>query len=642
VPADFADEDDADTLADLVCTDGQWAVFDTDIAAWVCDGFSDSTLSDADVVVAVGTDAVDLYAGSTMDGYTILTEDSEIDWSLLVSVPAGLDDGDDDTLAGLSCTDGQIAVYDTAGTAWVCGDDTDTTLTTAEVVAAVEAAASLALPAGTTVGGSTVVTTTDTVDWSQLTTVPSGLADGDDDTLGSLSCTGSAIPVYSGTAWTCGTDTDSTLTASEVVAAVDAASAVAMTGTLSVGGYAVLTEDSSLDWGQLTGVPSGLADGDDDTLAGLACSDGEVASYSSTSGWTCATAGGAETVSVGTLSAGASTTVSLSQATDEVALAAYVQDGSDWVLVPVGVTASSSATCASCGDGSDGAFTPTTDVVLTCGEYDFTEVDVPSGVTVTTTGSDPMVIRSQGDVVVDGAIEMTAGTCGTSTLGQGAYRTFGGCQTLASGGGSFGTSGSAGIASSTSGAGATYWATSGGVPLGGSPGGTVRLGCSSSSYSETSGGDGGGTLQVTGPSIEVNGALSALGGDGTVGSTVRCGTSCTVGPTATGGGSGGQIWLQAPDVSVSGSIDVTGGTGGYASASHYGGSGGQGYIRIDGDSVSTTGSVSVAVTTSSWTDSGSSTTAAVVSVSVDSAGTVTVTNESSSTQVVRLIATYAS
>ena len=60
--ADFADEDDADT-ADLVCTDGQWAVFDTDTAAWVCDGFSDSTLSDADVVVAVGTDAVDLYAG---------------------------------------------------------------------------------------------------------------------------------------------------------------------------------------------------------------------------------------------------------------------------------------------------------------------------------------------------------------------------------------------------------------------------------------------------------------------------------------------------------------------------------------------------------------------------------------------------
>ena len=123
VPGDFSDGDDADTLADLVCTDGQWAVFDTDTTAWTCDGFSDSTLTDADVVVAVGTDAVDLYAGSTMDGYSILTADSEIDWSQLVSVPSGLDDGDDDTLAGLACTDGQIAVYEAAGTAWVCGDD---------------------------------------------------------------------------------------------------------------------------------------------------------------------------------------------------------------------------------------------------------------------------------------------------------------------------------------------------------------------------------------------------------------------------------------------------------------------------------------------------------------------------------------
>ncbi|MEC7947386.1 MAG: hypothetical protein VX265_07430 [Myxococcota bacterium] len=292
VPADFADEDDADTLADLVCTDGQWAVFDTDTAAWVCDGFSDSTLSDADVVVAVGTDAVDLYAGSTMDGYTILTEDSEIDWSLLVSVPAGLDDGDDDTLAGLSCTEGQLAVYDTAGTAWVCGDDTDTTLTAAEVVAAVEAATGVALSGTLTVAGDTVLTDASAIDWSQLVSVPTGVADGDDDTLATLACGDGALAVYSTGAgtWACGTDTDTTLTDTEVIAAVEAATGLTLSGSLVVGGNSVLTTSSAVAWSQLSGVPSGLADGDDDMLAATACADGEVLVYSlSSSSWACGT-----------------------------------------------------------------------------------------------------------------------------------------------------------------------------------------------------------------------------------------------------------------------------------------------------------------------------------------------------------------
>lgn len=120
IPPDFADGDDADSLANLVCTDGQWAVWDATAVAWTCDGFSDSTLTDADVVVAVGTDAVDLYANSTMDGYTLLTEDSDVDWGQLVSVPSGLADGDDDTLAGLSCADGEQASYDATAVAWVC------------------------------------------------------------------------------------------------------------------------------------------------------------------------------------------------------------------------------------------------------------------------------------------------------------------------------------------------------------------------------------------------------------------------------------------------------------------------------------------------------------------------------------------
>ena len=243
VPGDFSDDDDADTLADLVCSDGQWAVFDAATAAWACDGFSDSTLTDADVVVAVGTDAVDLYAGSTMDGYTILTEDAEIDWSLLVSVPSGLDDGDDDTLAGLACTGGQIAVYYDTASAWSCGEDADTTLSGAEVVAEVESAGSLSLPGSTTVGGSPVVTSSGSVAWSQLSGVPSGLSDGDDDTLASTSCGDGEVLVYSlsSSSWACGTDTDSTLTSAEVQAMVEAVSGIALAAGATVDGGAILT-----------------------------------------------------------------------------------------------------------------------------------------------------------------------------------------------------------------------------------------------------------------------------------------------------------------------------------------------------------------------------------------------------------------
>ncbi len=44
-------------------------------------------------------------------------------WSGLTGVPAGLSDGDDDTLANLSCTDNQVAKWN--GTAWVCAPDAD-------------------------------------------------------------------------------------------------------------------------------------------------------------------------------------------------------------------------------------------------------------------------------------------------------------------------------------------------------------------------------------------------------------------------------------------------------------------------------------------------------------------------------------
>ena len=249
IPGDFADEDDADTLANLVCSDGQWAVWDDDSAAWGCDGFSDTTLTDPDVVLAVGTDVVDLYAGSTMDGYTLLTEDSELAWANLMGIPSGLDDGDDDTLGGLSCAGSQVAAWDAGTLSWACA--TDDTLSYSEVAMAVEAASTLSLPAATDVGGSPVITTSDTVDWSQLTAVPTGLADGDDDTLAATSCADGEVMVYSTTSgsWGCGTDTDTTLTVPQVQAAVESIVGIALAAGAMVDGDAVLTETSVVDAG---------------------------------------------------------------------------------------------------------------------------------------------------------------------------------------------------------------------------------------------------------------------------------------------------------------------------------------------------------------------------------------------------------
>ena len=48
-------------------------------------------------------------------------------FSTLTEVPAGLADGDDDSLAGLACATGQVPKRDLAGTGWVCAEDLNPT-----------------------------------------------------------------------------------------------------------------------------------------------------------------------------------------------------------------------------------------------------------------------------------------------------------------------------------------------------------------------------------------------------------------------------------------------------------------------------------------------------------------------------------
>lgn len=70
------------------------------------------------------------------------------------------------------------------------------------------------------------------------------------------------------------------------------------------------------------------------------------------------------------------------------------------------------------GDGSDGAFNPTANVTLAQGEYNYTSVTIPSGVTVTITKN--ALIRCQGAFINNGTISGvgtggTGGTAGTSS-----------------------------------------------------------------------------------------------------------------------------------------------------------------------------------------------------------------------------------
>ena len=63
-----------------------------------------------------------------------------------------------DTLSGISCSNGQVLVYNMALAIKGCGTDTDTTLTASESASDELVVSGLALQAGATIDGSPIVT----------------------------------------------------------------------------------------------------------------------------------------------------------------------------------------------------------------------------------------------------------------------------------------------------------------------------------------------------------------------------------------------------------------------------------------------------------------------------------------------------
>ena len=122
---------------------------------------NDTQLSEGEVINYVVSTGIDLHSDTTLNGNSIATSQ--------------------DTIASISCADGEILLFDLSNSGWTCGQDSDTTLSSAEIQAMVEAMSTLALQSGVTVGGSAIVTES-TLSWSGVANRPAGLDDGDDNT----------------------------------------------------------------------------------------------------------------------------------------------------------------------------------------------------------------------------------------------------------------------------------------------------------------------------------------------------------------------------------------------------------------------------------------------------------------------------
>lgn len=258
--------------------------------------------------------------------------------------------------------------------------------------------------------------------------------------------------------------------------------------------------------------------------------------------------------------------------------------------------------------GADGAFNPTTNTALQIpesGVFNFTTVNIPSGVAVTfkrNTQNTPVTILASGNVTISGTISVNGGNANGRLPGEGAPGGFSGG--VAGGAKASGTGGE-GPGGGRGGAGrndSSEWAGGGGgggYSSGGSGGGTSGAGsggagggtygndrilpliggsgggAGGSTTGRVGGGGGGGAggiIIASSGTITITGSVTANGGSGSTSDNY-----CSGG----GGGSGGSIRLIANTVTGSGSLNATGGGGGGTWGYTNGGGGGNGRIRIE-------------------------------------------------------------
>ena len=395
-----------------------------------------------------------------------------------------------------------------------------------------------------------------TVDWNNIdpNTIPSYIADGDDDTLASLSCAVGEIAGWTGASWGC--VSDATLSVSDLQTMLSGNS-VDLNNASTIGGLQILTVvDDSDTLGDLSCVNDGeiarydlllnqwYCDTDGDTLATLNCQDGESATYDAANGvWVCtaASSGGSGSVANGfqTIAPANGTTVNTGLGAPATILQGLIDDGN----YIEHIQPSPRVSCTECGTGADGSYSPGTfspQLVLSSGEYNFTDFTLPAGVTLTSPGTSPLIIRATGTVTISGILDLR-GENG-NTAGQGIGGSSGGASGTdgQNGSNSWGGSGSDGQGGSTNVSLASTDVTS---ISGGTGGQGGRSG--SSVYVGSGGGGGGGAVAIVANSIVVDGSI--LVGGGARGTTHQ----------SSGHGGSGVIWLRGSEVSITGSIDAT-------------------------------------------------------------------------------------
>ena len=341
VPAGLSDGDN-DVLGNLACGEGQPPKWSDAQGRWVCgvDIDSDTRLSESEVDAFVANNGYvndatlapvaksgsysDLTNKPTMFSgeYDDLTNKPNLfsgSFQDLSNVPSGLSDGDNDSLASLSCTAGQVPKWNAAVSKWECGEDVDTNtdsqLTESEVDVFVanngyasDAALAPVAKSGnySDLSGKPALFSGDYQDlankpsmfsgaFGDLSGIPAGLMDGDDDTLIALTCADGDVPRWDSSlvAWVCSidvdTDTDTKLTESEVDAFV------ANNGYANDAALAAVAKSGSFS--DLSGVPTDLLDGDNDMLSSLTCADNEVPKWDGGgSTWVCASANNGQVV----------------------------------------------------------------------------------------------------------------------------------------------------------------------------------------------------------------------------------------------------------------------------------------------------------------------------------------------------------
>jgi len=229
---------------------------------------------------------------------------------------------------------------------------------------------------------------------------------------------------------------------------------------------------------------------------------------------------------------------------------------------------------------------PTVITLPADGVLNYTTINIASGVTVTfikNAANTPVYMLAQGDVIINGTIDVS-GTNATSTdIGRGGPGGFnggygGGVGTpggnglgpgggsggvsggVAGAGGGFGTVGNSGGCSAPGGGGGAYGNARLLPLIGGSGGG----GAGGTTYGGAGGA--GAIVIASNTQITLNGSILANGGNSVTG-------------YGGGGGSGGGIKLIADTISGNGSINATGGTGNWCG--YITGTGGLGRIRIE-------------------------------------------------------------